>query len=38
LYVKCIQGNERYKDMPLDALLEQMVNLFLSATGYKQAA
>lgn len=36
LYVKCIQGNQRYKDMDLDTLLEQMVNLFLTATGYKQ--
>ncbi len=38
LYVKCIQGNERYKGMPLDSLLKQMVDLFLAATGYKQAA
>ena len=38
LYVKCIQGNERYKDMALDTLLEQMVDLFLAATGYKSAA
>ncbi len=38
LYVKCIQGNERYKGMALNSLLEQMVDLFLAAIGYKQAA
>ena len=35
LYTKCINRSGRYRDMDLQELTEQMVNLFCDAVGYE---
>lgn len=35
LYTKCIYRSEKYKDVPLIALVDQQVRLFLNAIEYK---
>ena len=37
LYTKCILQSERYQDMPLPHLVEQLVALFLKAISYQEA-
>ena len=34
LYAKCINRSPRYRDMDLDALVEQLIGLFFRAVGY----
>ena len=35
LYAKCIYRSEKYKDIPLIALVDQLVRLFLTAIAYR---
>ena len=36
LYAKCILDSPRYQDISLDDLVEQLIELFLDAIGYKR--
>lgn len=36
LYVKCIEKSERFRDVPLDELVDRLVAMFLRAVGYRR--
>ncbi len=36
LYAKCIEKSERFRDVPLDELVDRLVAMFLQAVGYRR--
>ncbi len=38
IYNKCLLESERYRDIPLDELVRQLIDLFIEAIGYRASA